>query len=50
MKFKPTPVVKWIDGEKWTFIGGKARVPGTSMIVTLQELKEAQDESLPQVN
>jgi len=44
MKFKPTPVVKWIDGEKWVFKGGKASVPGTSMIVTLEELKEAQND------
>jgi hypothetical protein len=43
MKTNLKPVVKWIDGEKWKFVGGVATVPGTSMKVTLKELKEELD-------
>ena len=44
-KFKPTKVVKYYAGEKYTFVGGKALVPGMSrsgkpVTVTLKEFKE----------
>ena len=46
-KFKPKPIVKWDSfGDKYTFIGGKARVPGFRLsgkpvLITLKEFKES---------
>lgn len=39
-KFKSKPIVKFYDNEKYTFKGAVAKVPSTSMTITLKEFNE----------
>lgn len=43
-KFKSKPIVKFYENEKYTFKGAVAKVPGTSMTITLKEFNEMKKE------
>jgi len=43
MKLKAKPIVKYDGSDKYVFINGVAKVPGTSMEITLKEFKELKE-------
>jgi len=40
MKVKTKPVVKYDETDKYVFVNGVAKVPGTSMTITLLEFND----------
>ena len=43
-KFKQKPIIKFYANEKYTFKGAVAKVPGTSMTITLKEFNKLKKE------
>jgi len=40
MKKLAKPIVKYDDSDKYTFVNGIAKVPGTSMTITIKEFND----------